>query len=147
MEAIITYRPNAQKTRGLFDRILTQDVLTDICQLVTGQRRYRVVKDRSTYNRGRLLLVEYDGIVNYISLSEASIEGRNSSLQSVPTAINMFYADQQQNKRLCYYFIPHVGNAFTDYHLFVYRLLMTAGVKFLNIGRYYAESILPYKRY
>lgn len=145
MEAIITYRPDAQKTPGLFDIVLTREVLLDICQLVTGQSRFRVVKDRSTYNRGRLLLVEYEGIINYVSLSEASIDGRNSSLQSVPTAINMFYADQRQNKRLCYYFIPHFGNAFTDYHLFVYRLLMTAGVDFLNIGSYYQQSVLPYR--
>ena len=114
MVATITYRPDAQKTPGLFDRILTREVLTNICLLVTGQNQYRVVKDRSTYNRGRLLFVEYDGVVNYVSLSEASIEGRNSSLQSVPTAINLFYADQRLNKRLCYYFIPHIGNAFTD---------------------------------
>ncbi|MBO4720649.1 MAG: hypothetical protein J5658_12355, partial [Prevotella sp.] len=145
MEAIITYRPDAQKTLGLFDIVLTREVLLDICQLVTGQSRFRVVKDRSTYNRGRLLLVEYEGFINYVSLSEASIDGRNSSLQSVPTAINMFYADQRQNTRLCYYFIPHIGNAFTDYHLFVYRLLMTAGVYFLNIGSYYQQSVLPYR--
>ena len=70
MEATITYRPDAQKTSGLFDRLLTREVLLDICQHVTGQSRYRVVKDRSTYNRGRLLLVEYDGMINYVSLSE-----------------------------------------------------------------------------
>lgn len=145
MEAIITYRPDAQKTPGLFDRILTNEVLLDICLRVTGQSRFRVVKDRSTYNRGRLVFLEYGGIVNYISLSEVNIGGRNSSLQSVPTAINMFYADQRQNKRLCYYFIPHVGNAFTDYHLFIYRLLMTAGIDFLNIEDYYQQHVLPYR--
>ena len=145
MEAIITYRPNAQKTPGLFDRILTEEVLLDICQLVTGQSRFRIVKDRSTYNKGRLLFIEYARIVNYVSLSEASIEGRNSSLQSVPTAINMYYADPRINKRLCYYFISHIGNAFTDYHLFIYRLLMTAGVDFLNIDRYYHKTLTPYR--
>lgn len=145
MTATITYRPDAQKTPGAFDRILTREVLLDICQLVTGQSNYHIVKDCTTYNRGRLLLVEYEGIINYVSLSEASIEGRNSSLQSVPTAINLFYADERQNKRLCYYFIPHIGNAFTEYHLFVYRLLMTAGVQFLNISTYYQQSVLPYR--
>ena len=145
MEAIITYRPNAQKTPGLFDRLLTREVLTDICHLVTGQNRFRVVKDHSTYNKGRLVFVEYNGILNYVSLSEDSIRGRNSSLQSVPTAINMFYADQRTNKRLCYYFISHISNAFTDYHLFIYRLLMTAGVEFLNIDRYYHQPMLPYR--
>lgn len=145
MEAIITYRPNAQKTPGLFDRILTREVLADICQLVTGQSRYRVIKDYKTYNRGRLLFIEYGGIVYYVSLSEVNMGGRNSSLQSVPTAINMFYADQRQNKRLCYYLIPHVGNAFTKYHLFGYRLLKTTGINLLNIANYYTEPILPYR--
>lgn len=145
MAATIRYKPNAQKTPGLFDSILTEEILADICQLVTGQNHYRVVKEGSGYNKGRLLFVEYNGIVNYVSLSEASIEGRNSSLQSVPTAINLFYADQRLNKRLCYYFIPHKGNAFTDYHLFIYRLLLTAGVNFLNINKFYCSTILPYK--
>lgn len=145
MEAIITYRPDAQKTPGHFDRILTLDVLTDICQLVTGQSSFRVVKDRSTYNKGRLVLVEYEGTTYYVSLSEENIGGRNSGVQSVPTAINLYYSDSNPNKRLCYYFIPHNGNAFTNYYLFVYRLLMTAGVKFLNISNYYHTLILPYR--
>lgn len=145
MEAIIIYRPDAQKTPGYFDRILTREVLTDICQLVTGQSSFRVVKDRSTYNKGRLVLIEYEGITYYVSLSEENIAGRNSGVQSVPTAINLYYSDRNSNKRLCYYFIPHNGNAFTNYYLFVYRLLMTAGVKFLNISNYYHTMILPYK--
>ena len=144
MIATITYRPNAQKTPGLFDTILTDAILSDICQRVTGQTEYRVVKDRSTYNKGRLVYVEYDNIINYVSLSEISIEGRNSSLQSVPSAINLYYADTRVNKRLCYYFMPHNGNAFTAYHQFVYRLLLTAGVNFLNITEYYHEPLLPY---
>ena len=73
MEAIITYRPDAQKTSGLFDRLLTNEVLLDICLRVTGQSRFRVVKNRSTYNRGRLVFLEYGGIVNYISLSDAGL--------------------------------------------------------------------------
>lgn len=83
MIATITYRPNAQKTPGLFDAILTDAILTDICQKVTGQNKYRIVKDRSTYNKGRLVYVEHEGVIYYISLSEISIEGRNSSLKSV----------------------------------------------------------------
>ena len=145
MIATITYRPNAQKTPGLFDAILTDTILTDICQKVTGQNKYRIVKDKSTYNKGRLVYVEYEGVINYISLSEVSIEGRNSSLQSVPSAINLFYADTRPNKKLCYYFMPHNGNAFTDYHLFIYKLLMTAGVKFLNITQYYHKPIIAYR--
>lgn len=145
MIATITYRPNAQKTQGLYDTILTDAILEDICQKVTGQNEYRVIKDRSTYNKGRLVFVEYNNVKYYVSLSEISIEGRNSSLQSVPTAINMFYADQHVDKQLCYYFMPHNGNAFTDYHLFIYKLLMTAGVRFLNIDQYYHQPINAYR--
>ena len=144
MKARIIYRPDAQKTSRLYDSILTNQVLTDICSKVTGQSDFTVVRDTSKYNKGRLLFVEYQGVVNYVSLSEVSIGGRNSSLQSVPTAINMFYADTRQNKRLCYYFMPHKGNAFTDYHLFVYRLLKTAGVNFLNISDYYPGPLFAY---
>ena len=60
MIATITYRPDAQKTPGLFDIILTKEVLVDICQRVTGQSHYRLLKDKSSYNRGRLVYVEYD---------------------------------------------------------------------------------------
>lgn len=144
MIATITYRPDAQKTPGLFDIILTDSVLSDICLRITGQEQYRVIKDRSTYNKGRLILVEYNGMVYYVSLSETRIEGRNSSLQSVSTAINLYYADNRPNKQLCYYFMPHNGNAFTDYHIFIYKLLMTAGVRFLNIGQYYHSKIEAY---
>lgn len=144
MIATITYRPNAQKTPGLFDAILTDEILTDICQKVTGQDQYRVVKDNSKYNKGRLVYVEYDNVIHYVSLSETIMNGRNSSLQSVPTAINLYYADARLNKRLCYYFMPYKGNAFTDYHLFIYKLLMTAGMRFLNISQYYNHVIKPY---
>ena len=145
MIATITYRPNAQKTPGLFDAILTNAILTDICQKITGQNKYRIKKDKSTYNKGRLVYVEYEDVIYYISISEVSIEGRNSSLQSVPSAINLFYADSRPNKQLCYYFMPHHGNAFTDYHLFIYKLLMTAGVRFLNIEQYYHQPIMAYQ--
>lgn len=145
MIATITYRPDAQKTPGLFDTILTDAILMDICQRVTGQNSYRVVKDRYSYNKGRLVYVEFNGVITYVSLSEISIEGRNSSLQSVPTALNLYYADSRANKSFCYYFMPHNGNAFTAYHLFIYRLMKTAGVRFLNIEQYCQDEIDSYQ--
>lgn len=111
MAAIIRYRPDSQKIKGYFDTVLTRKVLQDICLLVTKQRDYVVEKDYSTYNKGRLVYVEYKGVKNYVSLSEVNLEGRNQSLQSVPTAINLFYADKTEHKRLFYYFLPHNGNA------------------------------------
>lgn len=144
MNAIITYRPNSQKTSGLIRSLLTPEILRDICARVTGQTKYSLIEQNDTYNRGRLLWVDYSGIRNYVTFSEARIDGRNSSLQSVPTAINLFYADSNPNKKLYYYFLPHIGNLFTEYHLLYYRLLATAGVEFLNIRDYFHGSIFPY---
>ena len=61
MAAIISYCPNAQKTLGLFDRLLTSDVLDDICLKVTGQTEYQVHRDTTQYNKGRLLYIDYEG--------------------------------------------------------------------------------------
>jgi hypothetical protein len=144
MKATIVYNPNAQKTPGLFDRVLTPQVLQDICVRVTGQCNYKVIKDNSSYNKGRLVYIHYNGCINYITLSESVIGSRNASVQSVPTAINLFYTDTRVNKKLFYYFLPHEGNPFTDYHLFMYKIMMTAGIIFLNINDYYAENISPY---
>lgn len=144
MAAIITYRPNAQKTPGLYDRILSDEILRDICVRVTGQDRFILVRDTSTYNLGRLVTVEYDGKKSFVSLSEVSVEGRNQSVQSIPTAINLYYADNNPNKGLFYYFMPHDGNYFTDYHLLYFRLLKTAGVVFLNLLDYYPAGITTF---
>ena len=114
MAAIITYRPNAQKTPGLFDEILTNDILTDICTRVTGQGEFNIVRDYSAYNKGRLITIEYEGVKSFISLSEVTVDSRNQSVQSIPTAINLYYADSNPNKNLYYYFLPHTGNYFTD---------------------------------
>ncbi len=144
MKAHISYRPNSQKETNGIKKCLTTDVLTDICIKLTGQTQYDVQEVNDTYNRGRLVFVEYAGITYYVTLSEQAIEGRNSSMQSVPTAINLFYADERKNKKLCYYFLPYTGNPFTDYHILYYRLLRTAGVKFLNLRQYYKEPVLRY---
>lgn len=141
MTAVITYHPDAQKTPGLYDRILTKEILRDICIRVTGQDDFSAVRDTSTYNKGRLITIEYRGIKSFISLSEVSVEGRNQSVQSIPTAINLYYADNNPNKGLYYYFMPHNGNYFTDYHLLYFRLLKTAGVIFLNLLDYYPIDV------
>lgn len=145
MAAIITYRPDAQKTPGLYDRILTKEILRDICARVTGQDDFSVIRDTSTYNKGRLITIEYGGIKSFVSLSEVSVEGRNQSVQSIPTAINLYYADNNPNKGLYYYFMPHNGNYFTDYHLLYFRLLKTAGVILLNLLDYYPAGINAFK--
>lgn len=74
MTATITYRPDAQKTPGLYDRILTREILQDICVRITGQDNFRVIRDTSTYNKGRLITIEYGGSKSFVSLSEVSVK-------------------------------------------------------------------------
>lgn len=144
MKAIIFYRPDSQKIKGSIRHSLTSDTLLDICQKVTNQSNFKVEEDTSSYNKGRLVIVEYNGMRSYVTLSERKFEGRNSSIQSVPTALNIFCQDEYTNKQLCYYFLPHTGNAFTDYHLFMYRLMATAGMHFINSAQYTEKLITPF---
>lgn len=144
MNAIISYRPDTQKIPMGFKRALSPEILRDICVRLTGQTDFVIEELTDSYNKGRLLTVQYNGITNYVSLSEYRIDGRNSSLQSVPTALNVYYSDPNPNKQLWYYFLPHTGNPFTEYHLVYYRLMETAGIKFLNINQYYTLPIMPY---
>ena len=85
-----------------------------------------------SYNKGRMAIMQYKDIVSYISFSELEIGGRNSSVQSVPTAFNMYYSNSYPKKRLYYYFLNVSGNAETDYQILIYRLMNTIGFEFLN---------------
>lgn len=144
MKAFITYKPDSQKIKGSIREALTMEVLKDICEKTTGQTEFIVKEDTSTYNKGRLVIVDYDGQRSYVTLSETKFEGRNSSIQSVPTALNIYLQDNYSNKQLCYYFLEHSGNAFTDYHLFMYRLMITAGIHFINASKYSNIFITPF---
>lgn len=144
MKAIISYRANTQKIPNGFSRVLTSHILRDICVRITGKTDYVIDVLNDTYNRGRLLTIQYNGIVHYVTLSESRIDGRNSSLQSVPTALNVFYSETNPKKKLWYYFLPYKGNPFTEYHIVYYRLMATAGIDFLNLNEHYSLPILPY---
>jgi hypothetical protein len=124
------------KTGVFFSDHITQDILKDVCTKVTGQVEFETcfvdnnyVDDhlQNGYNKGRLAILYYNGTANYISFSEKDIGGRNSSVQSVPTAYNMFYLNPYTNKAIYYYFLCETGNADTDYHILIYRLMKTVG--------------------
>lgn len=138
-------KKNLQKSKNTgvyFSDVITKNVLTDVCNKITGRTDYIVdfvdndYEDdflSDTYNKGRLALLHYKGVANYISFSEVEVHGRNSSVQSVPTAFNMFYTNKHQKKRLFYYFLNvQAGNPETDYLIMMYRLMNTIGFEFLN---------------
>lgn len=150
-------KKNLQKSKNTgvyFSDVITKDVLDEVCFKITGRNDYDIdfvdndYQDAflsNTYNKGRLALLHYDGIANYISFSETEVNGRNSSVQSVPTAFNMYYTNPYAKKRLFYYFLNvQVGNAETDYLIMMYRLMNTIGFSFLNANADLSHRIQAY---
>ena len=148
---------NLQKSKNTgvyFSDLMTAEVLGDVCFRITGQSHYHVdfVENDycddflpNTYNKGRLAILHYQGFVNYISFSELEVNGRNSSVQSVPTAYNMYYLNPHPNKQLYYYFLNvQGGNPETDYLVMMYRLMNTIGFQFLNASPDLLSRIQPF---
>ncbi len=101
--------------------------------------------DNEGYNIGRLAILEYQNKKVYISFSETEIRSRNSSFQSFPSALSRYILEENPNKEICFYFLPDVtGNFETPYFIFMYRLMKTANVKFLNDGEYLSQQIFPF---
>ena len=129
----------SKQTNVYFGDAVTPEVLKDVCKRITDLDNFSyeyVNNDYTddflppTYNKGRMALLYYKNDVMYISFSEKDINGRNSSVQSVPTAFNMFFSNTYDNKRLYYYFLSVEGNPETDYHILIYRLMKTIGFHF-----------------
>lgn len=142
----------SKQTGKYFKDVITEDVMTDVCQKITGSSEYTFefvdnkYKDEflpGTYNKGRIAILQYQNDVSYISFSEKVIGGRNSSVQSVPTAFNMFYENKHPNKKLYYYFLCASG-AKTNYQLFMYRLMKTVGFVYLNDMDVLGQTIMPF---
>ncbi len=132
----------SSQTGLYFDRLVTENVMRQICIELTGQEDYEAefvendYKDEfldAKYNQGRLAILQYQNMVFFISFSDEKCKGRNSGIQSVPTAFNRFYANPHEEKELYFYFLPCAGNNATSYHLFMYRLMKTAGFHFMNV--------------
>jgi len=133
-----------QKKSELYQDILTEDILCDICHRLTGKRDYTITFDDIGYNIGRLAILEYNGTVNYISFSETEIKSRNSFFQSFPSALVKYHQDNSSNKNIYFYFLKPNGNIETDYFIFMYRLMKTAGTNFLNEKDYLNTLINPF---
>ena len=136
-----------------FDKLVTTQIMSQICFELTGHTEYEYefvennYKDEfldATYNQGRLAILQYKNTATYISFSDEKCEGRNSGIQSVPTAFNRFFLNSYQNKNLFFYFLPCTGNNATSYYLFMYRLMKTAGFNFLNCPESLVGRITPF---
>lgn len=129
----------------LYQDLLTPDILADICLKVTGRSDYTVEFDDTGINIGRLALLEYKKTRNYITISETTNTGRNSSFQSFPSALSRYILDEKTYKKIFFYFHRSItGNYETPYFEFMYRLMKTAKIKFLNEKEFLARSVSPF---
>lgn len=151
-----TIKKNLQKSKQTgvyFSDVVTLVILKDVCQRITGKNSFTyayVDNDyqdeflESGYNKGRLATLQYLDEVSYVTFSEREIGGRNSSVQSVPTAFNIFYMNPYPKKKLYYYFLNIEGNAGTDYQILMYRLMKTIGFNFINASSAIGQSLTSF---
>lgn len=139
MSNIVSYNnKGAQEKSPNYDTFVTNEILEDICQRLTNDKSFVLNKNENKKNNGRLLKLidENRKIVYYINLSqEGKIKGRNYYFQSVSTALELFFEekiDKGYDKKFCFYFLPFTGNIKTDYYVFLFRIMATAGIKFIN---------------
>jgi len=128
----------------LFIDLLTPDILSDVCERITGTTEYTYEFDDTGYNKGRMAKLVYKGKVSYISFSDHKVYGRNQSFQSVPTALMSYYEDENPNKQMFFYFLPSSGEYETEYHYFMYRIMLTTGIEFINQNAYLEQPIDPF---
>ena len=122
-----------QKRDELYEDILTDEILSDICERLFGVSDFEVNFDNESYNKGRLAVLTFKEKEYFISFSEINIEGRNSSFQSFPTALFAFLNSKASEKEICFYFHPDINGKYeTEYFMILYRLMKTIGVNFLN---------------
>lgn len=139
-----TIKNKFQKRSELYQDILTEDILRDVCHRLTGKRDYTVTFDDNGYNIGRLATLEHNGTISYISFSEFEIGSRNSFFQSFPSALVKYHQETNTRKNIHFYFLEPDGNIETSYFIFMYRLMKTAGTNFLNERDYLSNVVTPF---
>ncbi|MEJ7451045.1 HNH endonuclease signature motif containing protein [Staphylococcus xylosus] len=136
---------NSQKGSYKFSEILTKEVLKDVCYKITGKSEYILEYDEDGYNKGRLAKLVYKDHTNFISFSEhGKVKGRNYFFQSLTTALVMYQLFEENSKSIFFYILNHEGNIETTYHKFMYRLMATANVNFINASEKLKYEIFPF---
>lgn len=128
--------------------IFNEEVLKDLCFRVTGSLLYTVrfvEKDElhpfdpfGSYNRGRLVYIQYNNKITIVTFSPINISSRNSPFQTIGGALSALNRLEEDinfagyEKRLAYYFVHKVGSYNTDYAKFMLKILSTIKIQILN---------------
>ena len=140
-----TIKNHFQKSALLYRDLLTDEILGQICNEITGQPDFIATFDDDGYNIGRLAILDHGNGRAYVSISETAIKSRNSSFQSFASALSRYLLDPSPSKAIIYYVHPATsGNIGTDYFQFMYRLMRTAGVRFLDGDNRIKEPVIAF---
>lgn len=134
-----------QKRDYTYRDLLKPVILRDVCFRLTGRRDYSATFDNDGYNIGRLAELRYEGRRYFVTFSESEAgQGRNYSFQSVPSALNIWAIETHGTGNLYFYFLPTDGNCESAYFSFMYRLMRTMGVVFMNADSYLASPVVAF---
>lgn len=129
---------------GTYKALLTDAVLGDICQRLTGRADFTATFEPAV-NIGRLAMLHHRGRSFYVSIAETNVRSRNASFQSLPSALARFELDPAKAKRICYYIHPQtIGDFETPYFHFMYRLMATAGIELINVAEHVDAPVVPF---
>lgn len=128
---------------GEYSDILSEDILKSVCERITGigSITYDFIDE---VNVGKLAILKYGDNIAYVMFPDIKIASRNSYFQSFPSALVRYHNEPNPNKNIYFYFLPSEGNNNTSYFKFMYRLMATAGVIFLNSDEYLPFEIHPF---
>jgi len=134
------------RTGQLYNNLLSNDILGDICLRITGLADFTISYTDET-NEGQLATLTFGADNFYIFLFQKK-DGRNASFQSFPTTLLKSLNDDQSNGVFCY-FLPlaeeEVPRIKTDYFKFMYRLMKTVGTNFINEELLEPFTIQPFQ--
>ena len=133
-----------QKRDYTYRDLLTPNILKDVCSRLTGKLDYTVTFIDDC-NIGRLAELQYRGKRYFITFSETEPgKGRNYSFQSVSSALNTWAIETGGTGNLYFYFLPMVGNYKSAYFSFMYRLMRTSGVIFMNADLFLDNPVVAF---
>lgn len=151
-------KENSQKVKNHFRKVLTRDILKDICFRITGETEFICRFKDNAYsdkyfaakktNEGRLAILKYSGKTAYIFISlpdpkDVKKSGRNSWVESVGVLYNKYFLDDDTNKEIYYYFLGK-KKVSTPYLNFQYRVFKTIGFNFLNDKETLGSEVQPF---
>ena len=119
---------------------MSDEEIRDICNLSFEESNFYKEEEHRGRNSGQYIKLVKDNLIKYICLSREDLTSRNAFiLQNFPSAYQHFIEESSANKQFEYY-IRYFGQPHPQYAIFSYKVLLTAGIRILNIDRVVPSS-------